>query len=272
MAGRPVRKDDLESPRTKVWYRAVRRAVALQYGQPEEGLKPDEVHRLIKEKVRQHSSKYFDQGDESKLWHKYAAGKHSPTKISQHKATDGSRLRTYEWVDQYFPGTAQAYLHGPASIWAIIEAWSIRDAYRVLQSVVPDMSSSELISIEELTNGETMAASESWLSPHQLRIYWSAEQLSLTVGGFSRTKRLEPKLELSMAAFSAGIACARFMDWISPLERLLTNEACMGWIKHNHGLDLLDFRFCRELCHLPEIQVASMKAGLQDDFYPIEMV
>ena len=144
-------------------------------------------------------------------------------------------------------------------MWAVIEVWSIQDAYKLLQAAEANISS-QLLPLEDIGASEmAIDQSECWFSVPQFWLYWTTERISVSAAASA-------KPHLSMHALSFGIACARFMDWISPLERVLANEECMAWVKQNYGLDLVDFCFSDEINCVPVDQAARVAAGLPDNF------
>jgi|GEM_PF-6683006 len=248
--GRRKRNDAFETPRTKFWYGAVRDAVAHKHGLTPADLTPQDVRRFV------------DPNDESNIWYKYADGIHSPINITNYKDSEGERLTTLEWIDQGYPGTAKAYLIGPARIWEVIDAWSIAGAYDLLKGAFHHRQA-EMVPLQDLIDEQTYTQSECWFSPHQMRLYWGAEQISISA--------VRDRPHLTMQAIAWGVACGRFMDWHSPLDRVLGSEQCMAWLKQHYGLDPIELCFTPEITDSTEMMSVFAEAGREFDL-KIKMV
>jgi hypothetical protein len=110
-----------------------------------------------------------------------------------------------------------------------------------------------MVPLQDLIDQQTYVQSECWFSPHQMRLYWGAEQISISA--------VRDRPHLTMQAIAWGIACGRFMDWHSPLDRVLSSETCMAWVKQNYDLDPIDLCFTPEITDSTEMAEPLTDAG-----------
>lgn len=254
--GRPARNEELERPRTKAWYFCVRREIAHILGKDEELLKPDDIHRYINQRIEEQANYRLELEIESKIWHKYSLGINSPVNIKSHKSKDGKNLKTYELVDLFLPGTAKIYINGPQNLWDINKAWSIKDAFYILDNIFDKIPDKKLTPLRDIANLNSLSESECWLSQAQHHIFWKSNQVSISSIHYP---------ELSMHALSFGLACLKFCGFYDSLQRVLSEQPCTNWINKFYGIDVIDFAFHEDLINIPAVIRARANSGYEDD-------